>query len=131
MRYVVVIKLRHDSLRLLLFFADSVAANDAGWYSCAAVSESGSSLARAEVKLADADNDRPPPIIQLGPTNQTLPEGSKATLPCQATAEDEIVWLKDGVPLESLQDKRISIQGDNTLLISGKTSLSKFDSVEI
>jgi hypothetical protein len=44
---------------------------DAGWYSCAAVSESGSCLARAEVAVA-RDSDRPPPILQLGPVNQVI-----------------------------------------------------------
>lgn len=38
---------------------------DSGWYSCAAVSESGSILSRAEVNVAQ-NADRPPPIIQLG-----------------------------------------------------------------
>jgi hypothetical protein len=45
------------------------AENDSGWYSCAAVSESGSGITRAEVAVA-RDNDRPPPILQAGPVNQ-------------------------------------------------------------
>jgi hypothetical protein len=52
-----------------MFLVSVSADTDSGWYSCAAVSESGSCLARAEVAVA-RDSDRPPPILQLGPVNQ-------------------------------------------------------------
>ena len=47
------------------FLGTVIALRDSGWYSCAAVSESGSILSRAEVNVAQ-NADRPPPIIQLG-----------------------------------------------------------------
>ena len=47
------------------FLGTVLALRDSGWYSCAAVSESGSILSRAEVNVAQ-NADRPPPIIQLG-----------------------------------------------------------------
>ena len=99
---------------------------DTGFYTCAAVSESGSSLSRAEVRLARS-SDQPPPIIQMGPVNQTLPLGMLATLPCEASGHDSIVWLKDGVPLDTLTsfaDPRINVNDDKTLTIKGK-GLSK------
>ena len=64
------IQFKGGALNYIFCFSVSVSADtDAGWYSCAAVSESGSCLARAEVAVA-RDSDRPPPILQLGPVNQ-------------------------------------------------------------
>lgn len=98
-----------------------VAKRDSGWYSCAAVSESGSALSRAEVNVA-RDVDRPPPVIQLGPVNQTLPVRTAATLPCQASgAQEKTQWLKDGVPLSPLENPRFNVDSDNTLTITNLT----------
>ena len=96
---------------------------ETGWYTCAALSESGSSVARAEVRVA-AGNDQPPPIIQIGPVNQTLPIRSTAILPCEATGHNAINWLKDGVPLNTLAfvDTRITVDDDRTLTIKGMNS---------
>ena len=40
-------------------------------------------------------DDRPPPIIRLGPSNQTLAENSVAALPCRAAGNPTptIKWL--------------------------------------
>ncbi len=64
---------------------DSVSASDAGFYSCGATSASGSNLARSELRLASPEEDggedgevSTPPVIQLGPANQTLAEGATA-----------------------------------------------------
>ena len=106
------------------FTTGSVSAlRDSGYYSCAAVSESGSILTRAEVNVAK-DADRPPPIIQLGPVNQTLPIRTVASLPCQASGThfETISWLKDGVPLSTLDDRRHVIDSDNTLSIKSKNT---------
>ena len=92
---------------------------DSGWYSCAAVSESGSSLSRAEVRVSK-ETDQPPPIIELGPVNQTLPIKTSANLPCDASDHKTIVWLKDGVPISTLAtETRIYVDGDNALTIKG------------
>ena len=107
-------------LPLGIFTGSVIALRDAGWYSCAAVSESGSILSRAEVNVAK-EADRPPPIIQLGPVNQTLPIRTSASLPCQASgAHDAISWLKDGVPLSTLDNRRHVIDSDNTLSIKSE-----------
>ena len=93
---------------------------DSGWYSCAAVSESGSSLSRAEVRVSK-ETDHPPPIIELGPVNQTLPIKTSANLPCDASDHKTIVWLKDGVPISTLAtETRIYVDGDNALTIKGE-----------
>ena len=92
---------------------------DSGWYSCGAVSESGSIMARAEINVAK-EVDRPPPIIQLGPVNQTLPIRTEATLPCQASGGDTISWLKDGVPLSTMDDRRYQTDNENTLTIKSE-----------
>ena len=94
---------------------------DAGFYSCAAVSPSGSVLARAEVKVTGS-HDRPPPIIQLGPTNQTLETGDAAQMPCEPTNDRPgvvVTWLKDGVPIETQGKKRFYISNNNQLTIKG------------
>jgi len=47
--------------------------------------------------------------------------GSTASLPCQATSQETLItWLKDGVPLDSVED-RISLDDENTLTIKGLT----------
>ena len=113
----------HHQLPKLLFLGSVSAIRDSGYYSCAAVSESGSILTRAEVNVAK-EADRPPPIIQLGPVNQTLPIRTVASLPCQASGTHEIItWLKDGVPLSTLDDRRHVIDSDNTLSIKSKHNM--------
>lgn len=110
---------------------EGVTKRDAGFYSCAAVSESGSTLARAEIRFS-SPADRPPPIINLGPANQTLAAGKSARMPCEAEEASSInggggsgltvTWLKDGVPLTTMTalDDRVDVAGDNTLTIRGK-----------
>ena len=57
----------------------------------------------------------------LGPVNQTLPIRTSASLPCQASgAHDAISWLKDGVPLSTLDNRRHVIDSDNTLSIKSE-----------
>ena len=55
----------------IFFSATVLAQRDSGWYSCGAVSESGSVMARAEIDVAKVA-DRPPPIIQLGKCMRVL-----------------------------------------------------------
>lgn len=62
----------------------------------------------------------PPPIIQIGPTNQTLPMGSVAMLPCRAigTPVPRVRWYKDGMPLQTGQ--RLVIVQIGSLKIDSK-----------
>ncbi|XP_024086155.1 roundabout homolog 2-like isoform X2 [Cimex lectularius] len=97
-----------------------VAREDAGLYLCTALSVAGSTTARAYLQVTSV-NDKPPPIIEIGPTNQTLPLQSFATLPCQVLANPpaKVVWYKDGAELED---------GDRvTILPSGTIRIDELD----
>ncbi|XP_046717205.1 roundabout homolog 2-like isoform X1 [Silurus meridionalis] len=123
----------------------SVQRSDAGYYICQALTVAGSILAKAQLEVSDALKDRPPPIIQHGPTNQTVAQGSLAVLGCRASGEPEptVTWLKDGVSLLAkeprmslleagslqIQNVKLSDTGLYTCLAtssSGETSWSAF-----
>ena len=104
------------SLRL-----SSVTPADEGSYSCAAVSESGSNLVSVFVSVKRS-RTVPPPIIQLGPVNQTLPTNGSARFPCQFTsrARATVTWLKEGLPIDTTaSDGRYSVVGGSSLNIDG------------
>ncbi|XP_023708253.1 protein sax-3 isoform X3 [Cryptotermes secundus] len=90
---------------------------DAGFLVCSALSVAGSTTVRAFLQVTSVD-DVPPPIVQIGPANQTLPLQSVATLPCQAigTPQPKIKWYKNGSPLIS-QGPRIKVMDPGTLHI--------------
>ncbi|GFG28560.1 hypothetical protein Cfor_11692, partial [Coptotermes formosanus] len=90
---------------------------DAGFLVCSALSVAGSTTVRAFLQVTSVD-DVPPPIVQIGPANQTLPLQSVATLPCQAigTPQPRIRWYKNGSPLIS-QGPRIKVLDSGTLHI--------------
>lgn len=57
------------------------------------------------MKVTSID-DMPPPIIEFGPSNQTLPVGSVSILPCKATGtpntpSPRVRWYKDGILLQT------------------------------
>lgn len=62
--------------------------------------------------------DRPPPIIQHGPTNQTVAVGTLAVLGCRASGEPEptVTWLKDGLSLFA-KEPRMSLLEAGSLQI--------------
>lgn len=93
--------------------------DDAGYFVCSALSVAGSATTRAFLQVTSVD-DIPPPIIQIGPANQTLPVGSMVTLPCRATGAPtpRVRWYKDGTPLQTGQ--RIIIVQSGFLKIDGK-----------
>lgn len=68
--------------------------------------------------------DLPPPIVQIGPANQTLPLSSIATLPCQASSPEgeqpKIKWQKDGRPLQLGSLPRYSVKPGGTLEIDSE-----------
>lgn len=84
---------------------------------CSAVNEAGSASARTRLTITSKD-DRPPPVIIRGPSNQTLPLKSMAVFTCEATGNPipVISWYKDSVPV--LIAERIDITDSGTLQIS-------------
>ncbi|CAB1316194.1 unnamed protein product, partial [Coregonus sp. 'balchen'] len=123
----------------------SVQRSDAGYYTCQALTVAGSILAKAQLEVADASKDRPPPIIRQGPSNQTQAVGGVALLRCQASGDPEptVTWLKDGLSLLGkdprmallepgslqIQSTRLSDSGLYTCVAtssSGETSWSAF-----
>lgn len=93
--------------------------DDAGFFVCSALSVAGSSTIRAFLQVTSVD-DTPPPIIQIGPANQTLPAGSIAHLPCRASGEPtpRIKWFKDGQPLQT--GHRLLLVQSGSLKIDGE-----------
>ena len=66
-------------------------------------------------------HQRPPPIIQLGPVNQTVTLGNTLTLHCQFTARDKarVAWLKEGIPMEFSDTDRYYLTDGYNLQIKG------------
>ena len=63
--------------------------------------------------------DLPPPVIHVGPSNQTRPVGSVAVMPCIAEGNPPpvITWYKDGNSF--LLSHRIFTDDAGTLRING------------
>ncbi|XP_018323057.1 roundabout homolog 2-like isoform X2 [Agrilus planipennis] len=110
----------HGTLRI-----QGVQREDAGYLVCSALSVAGSNTARAFLQVTSVA-DLPPPIIQIGPTNQTLPIHSMVTFSCKAYNpqgdQPKIRWSKDGLIFKNNSlPKRYSINTSGTLLIEDLT----------
>lgn len=101
---------------------------DAGVYVCSALSAAGSRNAVARLEVTSQDQV-PPPVINILPTNQTLPIKSMATIPCEIGASMSgggvgVKWLKNGMELEfdaeGQNGGRISVAANGTLHIGGE-----------
>lgn len=97
---------------------------DKGYYVCSALSVVGSSMAKAYLTVS-AVADSPPPIIRLGPANQTLPQDTMAMLPCEAIGSPQPVvkWLFNGKPIP-VYDPRFIKLDSGTLQIDGEITLA-------
>uniref|UniRef100_A0A1I8NIF4 Fibronectin type III n=1 Tax=Musca domestica TaxID=7370 RepID=A0A1I8NIF4_MUSDO len=84
---------------------------------CNAMNEVATITTRAQLTL-DSQEDRPPPIIIMGPVNQTLPIKSLATLHCKAIGlpNPTISWYRDGIPIHPTAKVNLTTAGD--LIIS-------------
>nr|XP_037279955.1 LOW QUALITY PROTEIN: roundabout homolog 1-like [Rhipicephalus microplus] len=91
---------------------------DRGYYVCSALSVIGSSMAKGHLEIT-AIADLPPPIIRLGPANQTLPVHTAAQLPCEAagTPKPVVQWLYNGSPLNSEDRPRFTLLESGMLQI--------------
>lgn len=129
----------HGTLKI-----QGVQREDAGFLVCSALSVAGSNSVRAFLQVSlykqTADlrinffvfqvtsvADLPPPIIQIGPANQTLPLHSLVTLHCKASSPEgeqpKIRWLKDGTVITAEHPpERYSINPTGTLDIDGNNT---------
>ncbi|KAG7516829.1 roundabout-like 2-like [Solea senegalensis] len=96
----------------------SVQRSDAGYYICQALTVAGSIMTKAQLEVADALKDRPPPIIRQGPSNQTQALGGVTLLRCQASGDPEptVSWRKNGASLLG-KDPRFSLLDHGSLQI--------------
>ncbi|XP_063058202.1 roundabout homolog 1-like [Engraulis encrasicolus] len=92
--------------------------SDAGYYSCQALNIAGSVLTKGLLEVIDVASEYPPPIIQQGPSNQTVSVDGTVILGCQATGTlaPTVMWKKDGV-LITKHDSRVSQTEDGELQI--------------
>jgi roundabout axon guidance receptor 2 len=83
---------------------------------CSAVNAVGSISVRARLTISSQE-DKPPPIILLGPVNQTLPVKSMVNLMCRASGSPTpvISWYRDGNPV--VNSERVNISDSGNLVI--------------
>ncbi|CAN8014272.1 unnamed protein product, partial [Ixodes persulcatus] len=98
----------------------SVRKEDRGYYTCSALSVVGSSMAKGHLDVT-AMADLPPPVIRLGPANQTLPINTAVIMPCEATGKPvpKVRWQYNAVPLQTDTRPRFVILQSGALRING------------
>lgn len=86
---------------------------------CNALNAVGSVSSRTVVHV-DTQFELPPPIIEQGPVNQTLPVKSIVVLPCRTlgTPAPQISWYLDGIPIDVQEHERRNLSEGGTLTIS-------------
>lgn len=99
---------RHDNIEITrtadggtIFSISNIQRSDNGKIIvCSAVNSVGSVSTRAVITLKLQD-ERPPPLILEGPSNQTLPIKSVTTMPCRVIGDPKpvVTWYRDGNPV--------------------------------
>ncbi|XP_058055241.1 roundabout homolog 2-like [Anopheles bellator] len=88
---------------------------DDGYFVCSALSVAGSVTGRVYLQVTSPIDSIPAPLLQQVPSNQTLPTGTKATLPCRGSPATGPIsdatdanprWERDGGSLQSLRPGR-------------------------
>ncbi|GIY93789.1 protein sax-3 [Caerostris extrusa] len=104
-----------------MLIISGVMKEDKGYYTCSVVSGVGSTMAKAYLEVT-AVGDLPPPIILLGPANQTLPLSTEVLLPCEAsgTPTPSIRWLVNSGPIPN--NPRFKVLDSGTLKIDALQS---------
>lgn len=84
---------------------------------CTALNAVGSVSVRSKLTVR-LPEDRPPPVIAIGPVNQTLPIKSVAVLNCQAAGVPTpvISWYRDGIPVVQTPKINMTDAGELTIL---------------
>ena len=113
------INVNEEGLRVVasIYSTKKADRHHSGRYICGAVNSAGGVMTRVGVRVRPA-HLLPPPIIRVGPSNQTVPIGGRAALICRVWGADEVKWLHDNsfIRLSS----RHQIHSDNTLTVNGK-----------
>ncbi|XP_050079640.1 roundabout homolog 3-like [Anopheles maculipalpis] len=93
--------------------------DDDGYYICSALSVAGSTTSRAYLQVLTRSDSNLPPILQIVPTNQTLPRGTVATpaMPCHVGNPTPMIrWMKNATDINlSGGNGRFSIIQGGTL----------------
>lgn len=97
----------------------NVEKEDQSFYICSAVSTVGSAITRAFLSVVVL-NEVPPPVIRLGAANQTLPQSTKAFLPCEATGFPQVTikWFFNQKPVHN--DTRFTVTSHSLQIQSKK-----------
>uniref|UniRef100_A0A6E8W3W2 Uncharacterized protein n=1 Tax=Anopheles coluzzii TaxID=1518534 RepID=A0A6E8W3W2_ANOCL len=105
---------------------------DDGYFVCSALSVAGSVTSRVYLQVTSPIDSIPPPLLQQVPSNQSLPSGTKATLPCRSSAygapssssssssaasSSAPRWQRDGINLLTGPGKRFKILSGGSLRI--------------
>ncbi|XP_062711367.1 protein sax-3 isoform X2 [Aedes albopictus] len=86
---------------------------DDGYFVCSALSVAGSTTSRAYLQVTSSFDSSPPPVLQEVPSNQTLPRGSVAMLPCRGSGptSPKIYWKKNTTDITALGPRFTIVQG--------------------
>lgn len=92
---------------------------------CSAVNAAGALVARTRL-LVLGQEEIPPPVIENGPSNQTVPLRSNVVLPCQTSGQPAptISWYKDEKPLSEKLPK-VKQELDGSLHLQGRRRKNK------
>ncbi|RWS31646.1 roundabout 1-like protein [Leptotrombidium deliense] len=92
---------------------------DQGYYFCSAISIIGSSIGKAYLTVIGLST-LPPPIIRLGPMNQTLPEDGVLMMPCEVstTTPALVKWLFNEKEIPAYEPRYVVLDS-GTLQIDG------------
>ncbi|XP_071806287.1 roundabout homolog 2-like isoform X1 [Asterias amurensis] len=97
---------------------------DEGYYTCSALSVSGTADVSAYLTvlvptstIVPATPGQPPPVIRYVPSNQTYLSGAFGLIPCEATGDPDPVlqWSKNSAPIQT--NSRIIVRDSGTLEI--------------
>lgn len=102
-----------------------VKANDVGFYVCSALSVVGSSTVKAHLNVSVSSYSFPP-IIIIGPQNQSVTEGTTAVrLPCQTAGNPtpRVQWMFNDSQV-SVNNRRVNFMENGDLQITSEFRLN-------